>query len=197
MIILHLSDTHGCHRLLQNLPGADIIVHSGDFTMDGSEGEVMDFLNWFCDLPYHYKIFIGGNHDDFLNDASIEGLGNNTFYLSNSGVEICGLKFYGVPMFISDCISSRQSYNYSRIPFNTDVLITHSPPYGILDFEHNIHYGSLDLLHSVMMIKPRLHLFGHIHSQRRITTSRSTIFSNGVIMSEKSSTFNPPNIIKI
>lgn len=50
MKILHLSDTHGYHRRLRDLPEADVVVHSGDFTMTGSEAEAIDFMNWFCDL---------------------------------------------------------------------------------------------------------------------------------------------------
>lgn len=56
MTILHLSDTHSQHRWLTQLPEADILVHSGDFTMNGSEQEAIDFMNWFCDLPYPHKI---------------------------------------------------------------------------------------------------------------------------------------------
>ena len=51
MKILHLSDTHNCHHRLRDLPEADVVVHSGDFCMVGSEQEAIDFLNWFCDLP--------------------------------------------------------------------------------------------------------------------------------------------------
>ena len=64
MKILHLSDTYGCHLRLSNLPEVDVAVHSGDFIMNGSQKEALDFMNWFCDLPYDYKIFIFGNHDD-------------------------------------------------------------------------------------------------------------------------------------
>ena len=42
--ILHLSDTHSQHRRLTQLPDADILVHSGDFTMNGSEQEAIDFI---------------------------------------------------------------------------------------------------------------------------------------------------------
>jgi len=49
--ILHISDTHGAHRRLMALPEADVLVHSGDFTMNGSEAEALDFLEWLCDLP--------------------------------------------------------------------------------------------------------------------------------------------------
>lgn len=50
MEILHLSDTHGCHRRLRDLPEADVVVHSGDFCMVDSEQYANDFLNYFCDL---------------------------------------------------------------------------------------------------------------------------------------------------
>lgn len=66
MKILHISDTHGQHGRLKDLPAADVIVHSGDFTFGGEVHEAIGFLNWFCDLPYAHKIFIAGNHDDCL-----------------------------------------------------------------------------------------------------------------------------------
>ena len=184
MNILHLSDTHGCHRRLKDLPEADVVVHSGDFCMVGSEQEAIDFLNWFCDLPYAHKIFICGNHDDCLYGANIDGLDENVHYLCNSGVTIDGMKFYGVPMFMGDCITDRQNRNYANIPDDVDVLITHTPPYGVLDFDDEINYGSEELLQRVSEINPRLHLFGHIHRQHGLTDNGITRFSNGAIMNE-------------
>ena len=157
MKILHLSDTHGCHRRLRDLPEADVVVHSGDFTMNGSEAEAIDFMNWLCDLPYRHKIFICGNHDDCLYGANVDGLDDNVYYLCNSGIEIDGVKFYGVPMFMGDCVTDRQSRNYANIPSDTDVLITHSPAYGILDFDDDINYGSEEILegfHPFLISKP-------------------------------------------
>lgn len=182
MKILHLSDTHNCHHRLRDFPEADVVVHSGDFCMVGTEQEAIDFMNWFCDLPYRQKIFICGNHDACLYGANIEGLDSNVHYLCNSGIEIEGIKFYGVPMFTEDCISDRQNRNYSNIPIDTDVLITHSPAFGILDFDDNIHYGSEELLTRLSALNLRAHLFGHIHANHGITTIGNTIFSNGAIM---------------
>lgn len=60
MKILHLSDTHGKHRELTNMPSADILVHSGDFSLVGGDMEALDFIEWLCDLPYKHKIWANG-----------------------------------------------------------------------------------------------------------------------------------------
>lgn len=197
MRILHLSDTHNCHHLLKDLPEADVVVHSGDFCMVGSEQETIDFLNWFCDLPYKHKIFICGNHDDCLYGANIEGLDDNVHYLCNSGVEIEGVKFYGVPLFMGDCVAGRQSGYYTLIPNDIDVLITHSPAYGILDFDDNINYGSEGLLARVSDLKLKAHLFGHIHAQHGVVTQNGVIYSNGALMDSDYLIKNTPNLIQI
>lgn len=197
MKILHLSDTHGCHRRLRDLPEADVVVHSGDFTMTGSEAEAIDFMNWFCDLPYHHKIFICGNHDDCLYGANIDGLDANVHYLCNSGIDIDGIKFYGVPMYMGDCVTDRQSRNYARIPDDTDVLITHSPAYGILDFDDGINYGSEELLDRLSTLNLKAHLFGHIHAQHSLTEQNGVIYSNGAIMNADYNNLSEPHVIKL
>lgn len=197
MKILHLSDTHGCHHQLTDLPEADIVIHSGDFTMNGSEQEAIDFLNWFCDLDYSHKIFICGNHDECLYGANIDGLDGNVNYLCNSGVELYGIKFYGVPMFMGDCITERQDRNYAQIPVNADVLITHAPPFGILDFDDNINYGSEELLSRLSVVAPRLHLFGHIHVQHGTKVHNGITFSNGAVLNGDYTNPASPNLIEI
>lgn len=198
MKILHLSDTHGCHHRLRDLPEADVVVHSGDFCMVGSEEEAIDFLNWFCDLPYRHKIFICGNHDDCLYGANIDGLDDNVHYLCNSGIKIDELKFYGVPKFMGDCITDRQSCNYARIPTDTDILITHSPAYGILDFDDGINYGSEEILKKLPTLHNlKAHLFGHIHAQHGIVSQNGITFSNRAIMDSDYTKLNTLNVIEI
>lgn len=87
--------------------------------------------------------------------------------------------------------------NIEKISSDTDVLITHNPAYGILDFDDNINYGDEQLLSKVMAINPRLHLFGHIHTQHGITTEHGITFSNGAIMNGDYSTINVPNLLEI
>lgn len=197
MKILHLSDTHGCHRQLLDLPDADIAVHSGDFCMVGTEREALDFLEWFCDQPYSHKIFICGNHDACLFGANVDGLDSNVHYLCNSGIEIDGVKFYGVPMFMEDCVTDRQTRNYARIPADTDILITHTPAYGILDFDDGINYGSEELLSRLSDLRLKAHLFGHLHAQHGIRTIGNTIFFNGAIMNSDYTNLSQPKVIEI
>lgn len=185
MTILHISDTHGLHRQLTELPAADVIVHSGDFTMAGTDNEACDFINWFCDLPYKHKVFIAGNHDMCLaGGGTISGLDTNCHYLCNSGITIDGLYFYGVPLFIEDAFSRNNELQYKLIPQNTDILITHQPPHGILDFDDNYHYGSKVLMSRVKEISPRLHLFGHIHIAHGSLEVGGTTFSNAALLNE-------------
>ena len=197
MKILHLSDTHGYHRRLRELPEADVVVHSGDFCMAGTEEETFDFINWFCDLPYKHKIFIAGNHDDCLYGAKIEGLDNNTHYLCNSRIEIEGIKFYGVPMFMEDCISGRENQNYAKITVATDILITHAPPYGILDSDEGVNYGSEKLLEKLTTLNLKAHLFGHIHSGHGVEMINGITFSNGSILQTDYIQQYYPNVLSI
>lgn len=170
MKILQISDTHNRHQQLINLPGADVIVHCGDFTDMGTEDEVLEFLNWFIELPYPHKIFVTGNHDLCLWEAdNIEGLPDSVHFLQDRGCEIEGIKFFGL------------GYNHpeSLIPYNVDVLVTHEPPAMILDESSNTHWGNMSLRNKVLEIKPRYHLFGHAHENYGTENRKGIIFSNG------------------
>ena len=197
MNILHVSDTHGAHRSLGSLPEADVIVHSGDITMNGSSSEVLDFMRWFSALSYAHKIFVAGNHDACLYGAVIDGLDSNVHYLCGSGVEIDGLKFWGVPMFMEDCVSGTQEQLYASIPDDTDILVTHAPPYGILDRDGSIHYGSRELLSRVTAVCPRIHLFGHIHKANGLEGSDGIVFSNAAMMDEHYGMLLEPHLINL
>ena len=179
MKILHISDTHGKHQILKDLPNADVIVHTGDITEDGTEEEVKDFIEWFGQLPYKHKIFIAGNHDNCLYDANIEGLPDNVHYLCNDGISIDGIKFYGVPMFLQDDLDGNFPELFGRIPADTDVLLTHQPPLGILDEQDGINYGDYTLFKRVMDVRPKCHLFGHLHhTEKTQEVFRRVRFSN-------------------
>lgn len=179
MKILHISDTHGKHQILKDLPNADVIVHTSDITEDGTEEEVKDFIEWFSGLSYAHKIFIAGNHDNCLYGANIEGLPDNVHYLCNDSITIDGIKFYGVPMFLQDDLDGNFPELFGRIPADTDVLLTHQPPLGILDEQDGINYGDYTLYKRVMDVRPKCHLFGHLHhTEKTREVFRRVRFSN-------------------
>lgn len=175
MKVLQISDTHNRHHLLKAMPDADVIVHCGDFTDNGTEQEVLDFLNWYIALPYKHKIFVTGNHDLCLWDATgIEDLPGNVHFLQDCGCEIDGVKFFGL------------AYNHSErlIPEDVDVLVTHEPPVMIMDETNGIHWGNAPLRKRVFEAKPRYHLFGHAHEAHGKEEHEGIVFSNASMLDD-------------
>lgn len=195
--ILHLSDTHGMHGLLGDLPPADLIVHSGDVGMAGTEEEIMDFLNWFLDLPYRYKVFVPGNHDSCLQGACVEGLDDNCFILNYNDIVVEGLRIYGVTAFVEDSISGKDRRHIMMIPPDTDILVTHQPPYGILDFANDIHYGSHALLKQICEVRPPIVLCGHIHDAYGKEECDGIRIYNSSVSDEKYHLKNKPQLIRL
>lgn len=197
MNILHISDTHNLHNQQQRLPEADLVVHSGDFTFAGTESEVLDFLQWFCALPYPYKILIAGNHDDCLYGANIDGLPEGCYYLNGNGVTIEGVRFYGIPMFMEDDINGNYEKMLSSIPSDTDVLITHQPPFGLLDQSENIHFGSKVLKTQIEKLNLKAHLFGHIHHAYGCMKEDGVVYSNASLVGDSYMLEHQPRVISI
>lgn len=199
MKILHISDTHSQHHNLSALPKADVIVHSGDFTCTGSEEEAYDFINWFCDLPYLHKIFISGNHDMCMYGADgIEGLPDNVHYLCNSGVAIEGIKFFGIPMFMEDITDGTLDKMINGIPDDTDILITHQPPFGFGDIYNKEHCGDIILGEKInTMPSLKFHLFGHQHNANSVRKKDTTTFCNAAIMDFKYNIVAQPRLFII
>lgn len=188
MKILHLSDTHGLHHKIKDMPAADVIIHSGDISHNGTEEEVLDFLNWFIELPYQHKIFVTGNHDLCLWDAEgIEDLPENIHFLQDSEVEIDGYKFFGL------------AYNHQEdnIPDNTDVVITHEPPVIILDSSAGTHWGNAPLRNRIMEVKPRYHLFGHAHDGYGILKQDGIVFSNATLLDDMNKLVRKPRLFML
>lgn len=199
MTLLHLSDTHGRHREMAELPYADLLVHSGDFTMAGSESEAVDFIQWLCDLPHRHKIFIAGNHDSCLLNATLDGLPDNMHYLCNEALSIDGISFYGAPMFVGMQDGDlAEIEHYAQIPERIDVLITHRPPLGILDSVGNgVRYGSATLLEKVKLVKPKLLLFGHVHGAYGKHEWNGTLFCNSGVTDWRYNLIYPPQMLEI
>lgn len=188
MRILQISDTHNKHQQLTNLPDADVIVHCGDFTEQGAEEEVLDFLNWFIELPYRHKIFITGNHDLCLWDAEgIEDLPENVHFLQDRGCEIECIRFFGL------------AYNHSETHIHNeiDILVTHEPPVMILDESSGTHWGNAPLKNRILEVKPKYHLFGHTHEAFGTVRHDGIVFSNGASLDENYNIRNKPKVFLV
>ena len=57
-----ISDTHSLHKYL-DLPAGDVLLHTGDFTMQGRENEIISFSKWLGKLPFKHKVVVSGNHE--------------------------------------------------------------------------------------------------------------------------------------
>lgn len=189
--ICFISDTHNKHKKFDELPKADVIVHSGDFSSMGYEHEIRNFFKWFSNLKqYKYKIIIAGNHEIlFEKNTSLAKtlIPDNVIYLEDSGVEIDGIEFYGSPVslpFLNWAFmrpKERIKRHWEAIPDNVDVLITHTPPYGILDYYDvkDEYLGCPTLRDEIFnRIKPKISVFGHIHTGRGTLLTDNITFIN-------------------
>lgn len=208
-----LSDTHTFHRHVR-VPEGDVLVHAGDICsfydpLERSMAVLEDFNGWLGELPHRHKIVIAGNHDvPFTREPErARALLTNAHYLENSGIELDGLRFWGSPItpvmgsmaFATERgAASREVWN--RIPENTDVLVTHGPPRGILDQDNiwEVHDGCPSLLEAVRRVKPQAHIFGHIHGGWGKERSRDgTRFVNCSVFNARRELAHAPLIVEL
>ena len=213
--IVALSDTHTFHRSVK-VPDGDVLVFAGDLMGSGyKHQEVKDFADWFSNQPHRVKILVSGNHDRMFENNLEYCLSkfNNIIYLCNSGCEVDGWKFWGSPYQPEFCNwafnvqrGERIKKHWDLIPEDTDILITHGPPYGILDqivpgSSENL--GCEELRKIVDKIRPKINIFGHIHgSYGSLATvgtdwQKKPIYYNVSICNEAYRPVHSPIIIKL
>jgi Icc-related predicted phosphoesterase len=219
MRLVLISDTHGLHAQLPKLPDGDVLVHAGDLTDDAGQAALRSFLRWFNSQPHKRKVFIAGNHDWAFEKwngparAMVKELAPTADYLEDSGVEIDGVRFWGSPYqpeFYNWAFNRKRgaeiSHHWDKIPNETDVLITHGPPKGILDISgiDNESCGCADLWTAVATrIRPKLHVFGHIHHgygtfrQKWLCGTSQTTFINSSICNERYQPINKPWVFNL
>lgn len=209
MKITCISDTHSQYKKLI-LPKADILIIAGDIDLWEKTREVVDFNIWLDKQNYKYKIIIAGNHDRFIyeNNSLFRALIHNYIYLENSGCEIEGIKIWGSPItprfndwFFMEDRDKIQRY-WNMIPNDTDILVTHGPAWGYGDKikRGNILYqclGCTSLLETVERIKPKYHIFGHIHGSYGIEKNEYTTFVNCSVCNEEYELVNAPIELEI
>jgi Icc-related predicted phosphoesterase len=205
LVIVMISDSHDMHREVDVPPG-DLLIHAGDFTMDSRSAEkLIDFNEWLGELPHRYCVVIPGNHDGFLEDPSRRCLISNATLLVNEGAEIMGLKIWGSPAtpLLGEAfgvVSEKDREKlYRTIPDDTDILVTHGPPYGILDQAPGSeqHQGCRQLLAAVRRVQPMMHVFGHVHGGHGTFSTPDTLFVNAALPGQGYDLSNRPHVFKI
>jgi 3',5'-cyclic AMP phosphodiesterase CpdA len=199
------SDTHSKHKWIptDHLPGGDILLHTGDISSMGYEHELLNFLNWFNEIPsYFYKVFIAGNHDwifqkqpDYVKRV-MENYPNIT-YLQDDFVYFAewGLKIYGSPWqpeFYNWAFNLPRNGKeleevWNKIPDDTDILLTHGPAHGFVDkvIGRYENLGCEKLAERIRIVQPTLHVCGHIHSGNGVDYNDQTTHINASVLDER------------
>lgn len=187
--ICALSDLHG--YLPETVPEADILVVAGDISLLSIDRDIdkamdwfeSDFVGWMRSTPHKYRLFIGGNHD-FCIEANLKYFQEyidpeDMKFLHDSGLELEGIKFYGVPWVPNlknwafcaepDVLNDK----YEAVPEDTNVVISHGPPFGCADVcgvkmtrsGHIVpeHVGSKEANRMMARVQPDHYICGHIH----------------------------------
>ena len=201
-----ISDTHAKHKSVDSfLEGGDILIHSGDFMTSGyNPKEAMMFFEWFDKIDnYSTKVFISGNHDRYMEDNPKEAQEilkkyKTIDYLEDNSINIDGdIILYGSPhqpefynwAFNLPRNGEELRNKWELIPDNVDILITHSPPMSYLDTSghpyNEPNLGCELLKNRVELIKPKIHVFGHIHGSYGYRYNGDTHFINASILDER------------
>lgn len=184
MKILAYSDAHG--RLPTIPAGGDVVILSGDMLPNFSHNKRVDttlqlewlaneFIDWAWGITAGHIIITAGNHDTCFEDNIVwtrKILENDKriTVLIDEAIIIDGVKFYGSPWvnpvgnwsFLAD--TGKMAIVRDIIPLDTNVLVCHSPPYGILDMAYNQNLGCKHLLKKLDHLNNLgLMTVGHIH----------------------------------
>ncbi len=224
MKLVAISDTHTQHERIK-IPVGDILIHCGDFSNTGEEDETLEFLDWLQLQTKAYKkvLFISGNHDFRVDnfEEKIRSHAPDVVYLHDESYTFEGVKFYGfphvpaLPNWAYTLARGKQMKSYTDCIPECDVLISHGPPFGILDMVERRAWddyedpdgkwrvtsfknvGCTELLERVQKIKPKVHFFGHIHEGYGKYVDKNTTFVNCSVLNRSYKIQNDPQVIEI
>lgn len=183
----------------------EILLFAGDLQYNHIDDGKL-FLKWVASLPYTHKILIFGNHDSkhasILKEAILY---KNMHFLMNTHIIVAGLKIFGSPYSLNfgnwDFMTDEDGLNeiYNKIEPDTDIILSHSPPNGILDktIRWGVNAGSESLAYKIsQMPKLKACVFGHIHEGYGVWWNENgTQFINASIMNVDYESVNLPIIV--
>jgi Icc-related predicted phosphoesterase len=168
---------------------------------------------------YKQVVVVAGNHDYAFErrEAACRAALTHAILLQNEATEIGGLKFYGspwTPWFFAWAFNFPRPVEnpakaraharscWEKIPADTEVLITHGPPYGIRDEVERGSVGCKYLAERLPALKKlKLHAFGHIHpgagEEVRKIAGRSVRFVNAAILNDAYTIANEIQVVEV
>jgi len=215
--IVVISDLHS--NLDFSVPEADLLLIAGDaepayhnaYLSINLQKDWLDnkFRNWLKEQPVKECLFIPGNHSWiwYIDKKEVPIMNSNFHYLEDEMIELFNLKIYGTPWqipFNGWAFNIPEKFlprKWDNIPENLDILLCHSPPYGIMDeVGHNSikkHIGSKSLLKRIKEIKPTYIVFGHNHGGYGIMEEDGTTFVNCSLLNEDYEMVNEPIVFEL
>lgn len=205
--IVATSDLHG---ELPTIPECDLLLLAGDLCPEGTPLLQSQWLNtvfrdWLQKIPAKEIVGIAGNHDVVFEEEnnSLIPRGLRWHYLKDHFLTVSGFKIYGTPWqlpfwgaFNGD--EKKLANVYENIPMDIDILISHGPPYGILDeVPINQHTGSKALRNKVFSINPKLVVCGHIHGSFGNCQIDRMTFANVSLLNDEMEMANSPVIFDL
>lgn len=207
MVLVLFGDTHELHREVE-VPAGDILICVGDFTMFSKNlSAIEDFNEWLGELPHRHKIVVPGNHEFFLeSNPERRSLLDNAHVLIDEGIEIEDLNIYGSPMtplygaaFGKSSAKDRKRH-WSKVPDRTHVLVTHGPPFGLLD-RPSVQaepMGDPELRNRVRELHSlKLHVFGHVHGAHGAVEQDGVTFANVALMGHLGDLVQAPTVMRM
>ncbi len=215
-----IADTHTLHRQLDPMPAGDVLLVAGDFCGLGKEREVEDFNSWLALLPYAVKIVVAGNHDMIFQTRPSDArrLLTHAKYLQDDETSIrpsllgrpytegWSLGIYGSPWqpkfydwaFNLPRGGEALRDRWRQIPTGIDVLVTHGPPQDVMDQDLRGGRAGCEVLRDELVrIRPRLHVFGHLHSTHGVVERDGTIYVNASIADDRYEVHREPIVIDL
>jgi predicted phosphodiesterase len=200
-----LSDTHSKHGRIA-VPAGDVLIHAGDSTKRGTPEQLREVAEFIAAQPHAHKIVIAGNHDFGLQHDP--ALGRALFgdaYLCDAEAVLGGVRVWGSPWqpWFYDWAFNLQRgaelrEKWDLIPAGIDVLVTHGPPHGILDHTAmGEDVGCEELASAVLRVRPRLHVFGHIHEAYGTMRVGETLYVNASTCTLAYQPDNAPIVVEL
>jgi predicted phosphodiesterase len=208
--IVCISDTHSFNEHIGVLagddpaaigfvPNGDVLIHAGDLTDTGTPNEIFDAFAWLSKMPHERVIVTPGNHDfAFEKLPELRRLVHGKFprvqMLIDEETIIGNVRAWASPWtpwfhdwafnFLPGPAGERQAEDkWDQIPDDTAFLVTHGPPYGILDGTlHRRLVGDVVLKHRISQLKNlKMHVFGHIHEGHGTMVEGAVTYVNAAI----------------